>query len=173
MTYGLPDNFLVGAARHAAGALDKAFKGPKSGGGRSSGGGIGFSYKLGGVILYRPVLDYYLHNADGEVGRFLRRKGRLIMALAKQQVGVDSGALRASIKMIHQRTMSWAQVKIGSNLDYAYMHHEGTKPHIITPRDAGILRFSAGGRVIYTHEVNHPGTRPNRYLSDQLWIARI
>lgn len=131
------------------------------------------SFTFSNVTIYRPVLDYYLHNQDGGLGRFLKKRGRLIMALAKRQVGVNTGALKDSIKMIHERSGNWAQVKIGSRLDYAYAHHEGTKPHIITPRDANILRFSAGGRVIYTHEVNHPGTRPNRYLSDQLWVARI
>ena len=172
MTYGLPDNFLVGAARRAAGAAKGAF-GTRGGGGGRGGGPIGFQFQLGGVIIYQPVLDYYLHNPDGELGRYLRKKGMTIMMLAKQQVGVNTGALRSSIRMIHQRTSTWAQIKIGSNLDYAYMHHEGTKPHIITPRDAGILRFSSGGRIIYSHEVQHPGTRPNRYLSDQLWVARI
>ena len=96
-----------------------------------------------------------------------------MMAASKVQVGVDSGALRRSIGMIHSRGMLGQTLKIGSPLNYALVHHEGSRPHIITPRDAGILRFSAGGRMIYTHKVEHPGTKPNRYLSDQLWMVRL
>jgi hypothetical protein len=92
---------------------------------------------------------------------------------AKQQVGFKTGKLRQSINMVHLRDGLSQYLKIGSNVEYALAHHEGTRPHIITPNDANILRFSAGGRVIYTHKVNHPGTRPNKYLSDQLPMVRI
>lgn len=38
--------------------------------------------------------------------------------------------------------------------------NEGTKPHIIRPRFASVLRFVArGGNVVYTTLVNHPGTQ--------------
>lgn len=170
--YGLPDSVLVSAARASVRAAGRAGSG--SVGLRESGGGsFGFAFSLSGVTLYRPVLDYYLNDPQGEVGRFLKKRGRLIVALAKRQVGVQTGKLKQSINMSHQRVARGQELRIGSSLNYALMHHEGTRPHVITPREAGILRFSAGGRVIYTHKVDHPGTRPNRYLSDQLWVARI
>jgi hypothetical protein len=64
-----------------------------------------------------------------------------------------------------------AAIKVGSRLSYAYMHHEGTKPHVITPNPPNtVLVFGKGSRVIHTKMVKHPGTKPNRYLSDQLRI---
>ena len=125
------------------------------------------------ALMDRAKLDFELNNPQGSVGKHLKKRGRLIVAMARRQVGVDTGELRASITMIHERVSRGQQLKIGSSLGHALAHHEGTSPHIITPKDAGFLRFSSGGRVIYTHKVNHPGTRPNRYLSDQLWVARI
>jgi len=165
MTKFFPDSPFITAAQKAI----QAGKGVKI----SGGGNVGFSYKFTNVRLYRPILDMYLNSPNGEVGRYMKRKGRLILSLAKRQVGVQSGQLKQSINMTHERVSRGQQLRIGSPLPYALMHHEGTKPHVITPQEAGILRFASGGRVIYTHKVDHPGTRPNRYLSDQLWVARI
>jgi hypothetical protein len=115
----------------------------------------------------------YLNNPRGTVGRFMRRRGTWMMTAAKAQVGKKTGALERSIKIIHSRGSLGQFMSIGSPLNYALVHHQGSRPHIITPNEANILRFTSGGRVVYTHKVNHPGTRPNRYLSDQLWMVKI
>lgn len=45
----------------------------------------------------------------------------------------------------------------------------GTRPHIIRPRRPnGVLRFTVNGRVVYAKYVNHPGTRPNRFMIEAL-----
>lgn len=120
------------------------------------------------VIFYEPVLERFLNSPSGEVGRWLKKKGLLIMAGAKAQVGVRTGALRASIHMRHLRDPRGQYIKIGSELPYARMHHEGTRPHIIRPNNQKMLRFVTRGQVVYTHMVRHPGTRPNRYLTDNM-----
>ena len=94
------------------------------------------------------------------------------MAAAKAQVGVRTGALRSSIHMRHLRDSRGQYVKIGSNLDYALLHHQGTKPHVIRPDRAKVLRFVRGSRIIYTTSVMHPGTKANRYLSDNLKLVK-
>ena len=165
--YGLPDSILVGTARRIS---RSARSSGSSGGG---GGGIGFSYSFSNVVLYRKELDTMLNSPQGEVGKYLRKRGALIVAAAKRQVGVDTGALRNSIKSIHLRDSRSQYLWIGSNENHALMHHEGTKPHTIVPREAPILRFTSGSRIIYSREVQHPGTRPNRYLSDQLYLVKI
>jgi len=90
---------------------------------------------------------------------------------ATMQVGVDSGRLKKSLKMTHERAGTGQFVKVGSKLNYALMHHEGTRPHIITPNRAQILAFNKGSRVIYATQVRHPGTKANRYLKDNLYLA--
>lgn len=124
------------------------------------------------VIFYEPRLDRYLNSPGGEVGRYLHNRGLRVLSAAKRQVGVKTGALRASLHMRHFRDMRSQYVKIGSTLKYALLHHEGTKPHLIRPRGTGVLSFQKKGQIIITHLVRHPGTRPNRYLTDNLKLIQ-
>jgi hypothetical protein len=132
-----------------------------------------FKYKFKEVIIRKAELNFMLKAQEGAVGLYLKKRGTLMMEAARKQVGVDTGNLRSSIHMRQGREVAGQKVTIGSDLSYALAHHEGTRPHIIVPNEANILRFSSGGRVIYTHKVNHPGTKPNKYLSDQLWMVRL
>jgi hypothetical protein len=125
------------------------------------------------TVVFRPAaLDTMLNSPAGIVGRHMAVTGLQIMIAAKRQVGVDTGRLKNSIHMRHFRSGIGQVVEVGSPLKYALLHHEGTRPHLITPNRAQVLRFSAGSRVIYTHQVKHPGTRPNRYLTDNLYLIR-
>lgn len=124
------------------------------------------------VNIRKAELDFLLNNPSGSVGRYLARKGRMVTVAAKAQVGVRTGALRASIHMRHLRDSRGQFVRIGSALNYALMHHEGTKPHLITPNRAQVLRFVKGSRVVYAHSVMHPGTKPNKFLTDNLRLVR-
>jgi hypothetical protein len=128
-----------------------------------------FTYSYSKVVLYDPILHYELNTVHGMTGRHFNAIGRDIVAGAKLQVGVRTGALRKSIHMRHLANFTGQYLWIGSNKDYAYAHHEGTKPHIITPNPPNkVLVFSKGSRIIHTPMVHHPGTKANRYLSDQL-----
>lgn len=46
---------------------------------------------------------------------------------------------------------------------YGWFVRERTRPHIIRPRRARMLRFEVGGRVVFARMVKHPGTKPNPY----------
>lgn len=132
-----------------------------------------FDYRVMSVKIDKPALDHFLNDPSGAVGAHMNKRGLTFVAAAKAQVGVDTGALRSSIRMIHTRSGKGQYLRIGSDNEIALMHHNGTRPHSINPRQQhGLLRFSAGGRTIYTRHVNHPGTRPNRYLTDNLRVFR-
>jgi len=124
------------------------------------------------VVIRRAELDFMLNNPSGDVGRYLAKKGRIVQAAARAQVGVRTGALRASIHMRHLRDSRGQFIKVGSSLNYALLHHEGSKPHIIVPDRATILKFATRGRVVYAHAVRHPGTKANRYLTDNLKLVK-
>lgn len=117
------------------------------------------------LVFNEPVLDRYLNQPGGKVGNYLRKKGNQIMILSKGMVGVRTGALRASIHLRHSRDPRGQYVKVGSSLPHARMHHEGTRPHMIYPKKAQILKFTTKGKVVYAHSVRHPGTRANKYLT--------
>ena len=104
-------------------------------------------------VSRKAEMDYLLKNPSGPVGRDLGRRGYQVMVAAKAQVGVKTGALKASIRVTHGREITGQFVKIGSPLRYARMHHEGTKPHIIVPQRAQYLVFVSGRRLVYTKRV--------------------
>lgn len=124
------------------------------------------------VYLWPGPLDKLLNSPSGDVGRYLAKVGEKIEAAAKRQVGVDTGALRASIHTRHTRHARGQQLKIGSELKHAYVHHEGTKPHMIYQDPTKMMRFVRKGQITYAHSVFHPGTKANRYLSDNLKLVR-
>lgn len=109
-----------------------------------------------------------LRGETGIVGKYMHTIGVKGVGLAKAQVGVDTGKLKSSIsyKVIH--VYGQLATRITASDKKAIMHHNGTKPHIITPRKKQTLRFQKGGKIVYAKVVFHPGTKPNRFLTDQL-----
>lgn len=120
------------------------------------------------VKFYDSVLDTFLNSPRGEVGRYLNNKGNEILTIARSRVGVRTGRLRNSLHMRHMRDPRGQHIWVGSTLNYALAHHEGTRPHLITPKSGKMLKFTSRGQVVYAHAVRHPGTKANRYLSDAL-----
>lgn len=116
----------------------------------------------------KPVLWYELKSPVGPVGRYLFRRGEAIRLAAMMQAGKRDGTLARSIFLQQESTLYGQKMTIGSNVSYAYYHHEGTRPHAIVAKGAQVLRFSKTGRVIYSRAVLHPGTRPNKFLADNL-----
>lgn len=109
-----------------------------------------------------------MKSPTGEVGRYLTIVGAKLKYLAKYQAGRKTGALSASMNYKLTRDSRGLVALVGSDNKVALMHHNGTRPHIILPRHAQTLRFYSHGRIVYTKVVHHPGTRPNRYLTDNL-----
>lgn len=128
--------------------------------------------RIQNIKISKAQLDYLLNNPAGPVGRSLARRGRKVLIAARGQVGLDTGRLKKSLRMTHERSAGRGQfVKVGSPLNYALSHHEGSRPHIITPKRSQVMVFNKGSRVIYATSVRHPGTRANRYLTNNLYLA--
>lgn len=124
------------------------------------------------VVLNRPVLDAYLRGPSGDVWRWLDKRGDRAVRGAKRAVGVQTGQLRASIHMKHTISPNGQKLWIGSNtVNYAYMHHQGTRPHLIAPRGGGALVIGKGRMI--RGPVLHPGTKANPYLSSQTYHFRF
>ncbi len=67
-----------------------------------------------------------------------------------QSVVKDVGILEASIKPV---------------ASYAIFVERGTLPHLIRPVNASVLAFEvAGGGMVFTRLVRHPGTKPNPFM---------
>lgn len=111
-----------------------------------------------------------LKSPAGDVGMHMRKIDTYIKTAAKRQVGKNTRLLELSIGSSLKATTTGQELKIGSPVSYALAHHNGTRAHVIRAH-GGMLRFTQRGRIVYRRQVMHPGTRPNRYLTDHLWYV--
>ena len=125
------------------------------------------------IVKFNKAMDHMLRGPGGAVDRDMRRRALVVQAAAKAKVGKRTGALGASIHARRSRDVTGPYWAVGSTLNYALLHHEGSPPHVIVPSRRQALRFTAGGRVVYTRQVSHPGFRANRYLKDNLYLALL
>ena len=126
------------------------------------------------VIVWRyPELDQMLNSRSGIVGRNMESRANKVMMAAKAQAGSRTGALKISINKNFDRSAIGPGVRVGSPLRYALMAHEGTKPHVIVSKPPHMLKFRGRGGMVYAHIVMHPGTRGNKYLTDNLPLALV
>ncbi|WP_239404560.1 hypothetical protein [Frankia sp. Cj3] len=136
------------------------------------------------IVWNDPGLFWLLASPAGPVGRSLALRGHRVLEAAREQVGVgrpdplgrqrsrSPGALRASLRM----EAHGAVVRVGSSNPIALLHHEGTRPHAIYPRRPGgrlVFYWDRIGGVAVLPMVHHPGTAPNRYLTDNLHLALL
>ena len=124
------------------------------------------------IIWDYAELDYLLNQRIGPVGQDLQARADRVKWAAKAQAGIRTGALKLSIHTNYERTAMGPKILVGSPLPYALAHHEGTRAHIIFPKSERVLRFRGkGGVIVHADSVLHPGTKPNRYLTDNLPLA--
>lgn len=102
------------------------------------------------------------------VRKDLQWRANRVAAAARRQVGVKTGRLQSSITTRTYRMSAF----VTASAPYVMYHHDGTEPHMIYPRRARVLRFVVAGRVVFAARVRHPGTRPNRFLTDSIKYAR-
>jgi hypothetical protein len=113
-------------------------------------------------------------NFDTEMGKFgkahLKTLAIRVGFAARMFVGHDTGALQKTIRPDARATKSTKPnhyeiyVRAGSmRVNYALKHHQGFSPYKIISDDS-VMVFPSGGRVVYTHEVNHPGFSGNPYF---------
>ena len=116
--------------------------------------------------LDRAALNRQITNASRSE---LREASRQVVNRAKVLCPVDTGRLRASIRADPPRIFSLrGSVTVGSDVEYAPWVNDGTRPHVIRPVRAQVLRFNVGGRIVFAKVVNHPGTRARPFLDRAL-----
>jgi hypothetical protein len=118
------------------------------------------------IRLDRAALNRTIMNASRSE---LREAARQVVNRAKVLAPVRTGRLRSSIRAEPPRIFSLrGSVTVGSDLEYAALVNDGTRPHVIRPRNAKVLRFTVGGQVVFARVVNHPGTKARPFLDRAL-----
>jgi len=131
--------------------------------------GENFSWSFNKIEFYESVLKLELRTPVGMVGRYMAGVGAKLATKARAQVGKKTGSLARSIGTSVSGATYGVKLSVYARDKKAFMHHEGTRPRLILPKNpGGVLIFAKGARVIKTKRVMHPGTKPNRFLSDQL-----
>jgi hypothetical protein len=131
------------------------------------------------VVLDHKAIDDVVSSPEGLVGKEIHKRAKKVRDAAKKQVGKDTYRLMRSIRIYDRHRLVMGQtLKIGSSVPYAYIHHEGSRRHTVTPKNHEFLKFSSttggskgwnviGGKTL-ARSVTIPRIRPNRYLSDNV-----
>ena len=93
-------------------------------------------------------------------GKFIQQRAMSYAPVNKRGSG---GTLRQSIKA---RSLGQFSFGVLADTVYAAAVDQGSKPHVITPRNKPFLAFQIDGRWIRTKRVNHPGTKPTYFFTN-------
>ncbi len=83
----------------------------------------------------------------------------------KASVPKKTRALEKSIEPKLRATSNGASGEIVVGEDYASHVKHGTPAHRIEPKTKKALRFQVGGKTVFSRGVNHPGTKPNDFVT--------
>lgn len=114
-------------------------------------------------------MHFVLRGQGGPVWNDIEKRTRRAYNMARRQVGKDTRELYRSISYrVGVGSRGGVTGTVVADNKIALLHHNGAAPHIIAARKAKALRFKSRGKIVYAKVVRHPGTRPNRYLTDSL-----
>lgn len=128
-------------------------------------------------VMDNNALDGLLRGPNGAVYVDMLRRCEILQNAARMQIPYGfgdsgpSGHLKDSIvKRIYGSPSGeeLVAVWVGSEHPRAMLHHEGTQPHTIEATNNKPMVFEIDGIKVFAMTVNHPGTQPNRYLTDNL-----
>jgi len=129
-------------------------------------------------VIDNAALNGLLRGPSGPVYIDMIRRAEILQRAAKAQIPIGEKPNRTSrghlkesvVKRLYPNSNGQVllEVWVGSDHPNAVMVHEGTRPHIILPKNAKALAFVADGRLVFAMIVHHPGTSPNHYLTDNL-----
>ncbi|QOR55432.1 MAG: tail component [Phage 71_18] len=122
------------------------------------------------LVIRKGPYDQFLTSPSGTVGQHFQKVAAAVTREAKsvadQKLQRHTGQVSAGFRseVSHgPRIRAW-------NISPIFKYLErGTRPHIIRPRRARVLVFTArDGSTVYARIVHHPGTRAYRILETAL-----
>ncbi|MDG4796955.1 hypothetical protein [Micromonospora sp. WMMD1082] len=121
------------------------------------------------IDLHAGEIRKLLYGPVGPVVRFVRSVARKVRTRAVLTCPVDTGRLRSAHREEVGVRLGQVYGFVHNDVEYAAAVHDGGGAHVIRPhRAGGFLRFEAGGQVVFTTLVNHPGTRAQPWLREAM-----
>ena len=134
------------------------------------------------LVLDNAAINLLLKGPNGPVAKSLIKKTVRFQQAARRQVNSKTGCLEASILW---RWLPDGNIIVISDTSpcsptrksYSLFVHEGTAAHDIFPKKASILSFvwpngPEGNKRYGFAKVHHPGTAPNRFLTDNIIVFK-
>lgn len=138
------------------------------------------------IIIDPLKMAELLRGEQGPVFRHMVRVGDKVVTEAKRRVGVSkapptqfrkrgSGGRFTGRTTPHMRDTivkrvgtigNVVVVTVGTDAKYALYHHEGTPAHDIVGNPLLVFYWERVGAVVAFRKVHHPGTQPNRFLTE-------
>lgn len=111
--------------------------------------------------------------ASPGVRRALLIRGVAVQTEAKKRLNetprrINTGRLRNSIQLQELFARGLPVVRVGTNVSYGLIIHNGSRPHVIRPRNASVLAWQGPNGMIFARSVMHPGFKANPFLVDGL-----
>ncbi|MER7488715.1 hypothetical protein ABTY20_22980 [Streptomyces sp. NPDC126497] len=109
--------------------------------------------------------------ADGVTGLLLAPDSPVMKELIRKARRVQRNARRMAPGRMGRQVRAVVvgrHVRVESNHPATLYVHNGTRRHVIRPRNRQVLRFTVKGRVVFARVVNHPGTKPNPFMTKAL-----
>jgi hypothetical protein len=100
--------------------------------------------------------------------KLIERVTDIAFASAFWGAPVKTGYLASTI----YKQVSDGEGVVGVAASYAKAVVEGTAPHEIRPANGEVLAFMIAGKMVFTHIVHHPGTKPNAFMQNVLEQAQ-
>jgi hypothetical protein len=138
-----------------------------------------------GQIKFRvnssSIQESFPSTGDAIIAALTARVNKVHGDLQKKILGkVDGGILKTrthklsgSVRLIPavisgDKIVGGVQAGGGPAL-YAKFLEDGSAPHVIMPKDPkGVLAFMVGGKQVFAHKVNHPGTKAYLFMKGTL-----
>lgn len=119
-----------------------------------------------GLDQLQKFLDTLPARIERNIMRSALRAGANVIKLqAQQNIHSVSGALATSLKVGSRARGGKVTASVSTKIFYAKFVEYGTRPHTITARDGGALRFGGG----YYRSIEHPGaTKSHPFLRPAL-----
>lgn len=105
--------------------------------------------------------------------RVVTQRAQEVLATARSNADPESRAKQGALRYtVDGRTYRDLSARVGTNDPTILFEEEGTRPHIIRPRNGRALRFPGtkgfSGRIVHAAVVHHPGTRGSHFLKNAL-----
>jgi len=108
-----------------------------------------------------PDLEQVAERLAGPVRqRFIELLADITYNTMRELAPVRTGFMRESIR----KSIGVGEAYVDVTDPKAVFVEYGTRPHMIYPVNASCLAFFAGGRMIFTKYVSHPGTKPQPFV---------